>query len=108
MTYLVVPPRAFAPRPLAKEVDRVPDADGEIRTGLYDIIQVSEGAVVTHYCWTHPANGPIWCLASSNGYDVSHLKWIGGKTYAEIVYDLLADSPDFPATVGLGFRRDVL
>ena len=67
---LVVPPRAFAPRPLAKEVDRalsVPDADGEIRTSHYDIIQVSDGTVVTLYCWTHLAKGPIWCLASING-----------------------------------------
>ena len=109
--HLVVPLRAFAPRPLAKEVDRalsIPDADGEIRTGHYDIIQVSDGTVVTLYCWTNPAKGPIWCLASSNGYDVSHLKWIGGKTYAEIVHFLLADCPGFSETADLGFRRDFL
>ena len=43
--HLMVPPCAFAPRPFTKEVDRalsVPDADGKIRTGHYDIIQVSE------------------------------------------------------------------
>ena len=110
-TQLVVPPRAFAPGLLAKEVDRalsVPDTDGEIRTGHYDIIQVSDGMVVTLYRWTRPAKGPIWYLASRNGYDVSSLKWTGGKTYAEIDYDLLADCPGFPAAVGLGLRRDFL
>ena len=108
---LVVPSSAFAPRPLAKEVDSalsVPDADVEIRTGHYDIIQVSDGTVVTLYNWTHPAKGPIWCLATGNGYDVSHLKWMGGKTYAEIVNDLLAECPGFPAAAGLGFKREFL
>ena len=110
-THIVVPPRAFASRPWAKEVDRALsawDADGDIRTGLYDVIQVSDGTVVMLYNWTHPAKGPIWCLAMGNGYDVSHLRWMGGKTYAEIVHGLLADCPGFPAAAGLGFRRDSL
>ena len=109
-THLVMPLRAFASRPWAKEVDRAlsaRDADGEIRTGLYNVIQVSHGTVVTLYNWTHPAKGPIWCLATGNGYDVSHLRWMGGKT-AEIVHGLLADCPGFPAAAGLGFRRDFL
>ena len=38
----------------------------------------------------HPTKGPIWCLATGNGYDVSNLRWMGGKTYAEIVHALLA------------------
>ena len=97
----------FAPRPLAKEVDHalsVPDADGEIGTGHYDIIQVSDGMVVTLYNWTHLTQGLIWCLAMGNGYDVSHLKWMGGKTYSKIVHDLLAECPGFSAAAGLGFR----
>lgn len=110
-THLVVPPRAFAPRPATKEVDRalaVPDADGQVRTGLYDIIQVSDGTVVTLYRWNHPLKGPIWCLASSNGYDVSHLKWMGDKTYAELVYDLLSACPGFAEAAGLELLTDYL
>ena len=54
--------------------------------------------------------GLIWrmVLATGNGYDVSHLRWMGGKTYAEIVHGLLADCPGFLAAAGLRFRRDFL
>ena len=110
-THLVVPPRAFISRPSVKEVNSalaVHDCDDIIRTGHYDIIQVSDGTIVTLYCWTHPVKGPIWCLASSNGYDVSHLKWMGDKTYAEIVYELLVDHPGFQIEVGLELRRNFL
>ena len=51
-----------------------PDADGVIRTGHYNVIQVIDGTVVTIYSWTHPKKGLVWCLASANGFDVSHLK----------------------------------
>ena len=77
-THLAMPPRAFDPRPSKKEVDRAfaaPDADGVIRTGHYNVIQVIDGTVVTIYSWTHPKKGLVWCLASANGFDVSHLKW---------------------------------
>ena len=51
-THLAVPPRAFDTRPSKKEVDRAfaaPDADGVIRTGHYNVIQVIDGTVVTNY-----------------------------------------------------------
>jgi hypothetical protein len=104
---LAVPPRAFAPRPSAKAVDRGLAAGGG-GTGCYDVIQVSDGTVVTLYRWSHPARGPIWCLASSNGYDVSHLKWMGDQTYAEIVHGLLALVPGFAAASGLRLARGFL
>lgn len=112
--HLVVPPRAFTPRPSAKEVDRglgAPDdspEDGRLGTGAYDIVQVSDGTVVNLYCWDHPTKGPIWCLSSSNGYDVSHLKWMGAKTYAEIVHELLTQHPAFVAATGMTLERDYL
>ena len=55
-TYLAVP-RAFDPHPSRKEVNRAfaaPDADGVIRTGHYNVIQVIDGIVVTIYSWTPP------------------------------------------------------
>lgn len=106
---LAVPPRAFGPRPSAKAVNRllaIPDADGVVRTGPYDVIRVNDGTVVTLYRWTHPAKGPVWCLATSNGYDVSSLKWMGEKTYAEAIHELLLKRPGFSEAVGLELRRD--
>ena len=103
-THLAVPPRAFDPRPLKKEVDRAfaaPDEDGVIRTGHYNVIQIIDGTVVTIYSWTHPKKGLVWCLASANGFDVSHLKWGGAETYAEVLFELLARSPTFLAATGL-------
>ena len=110
-TLLAVPPRAFDPRPSKKEVDSafaVPDADGVIRTGHYNVIQVIDGTVVTIYRWTHPKKGLVWCLASANGFDVSHLKWSGAETYAEVLFELLAKSPTILAATGLRLRRGLL
>ena len=110
-THLAVPPRAFDPRPSKKEVDRAftaPDADGVIRTGRYNVIQVIDGTVVTIYSWTHPKKALVWCLASTNGFDVSHLKWDGDETYAEVLLELLAKSPTFLAATGLRLRRGLL
>ena len=102
---LVAPPRAFNPHPKTKEVDRFLAAPGD--TGLYDVIRVYDGTVISLYRWTHPQKGPIWCLASSNGYDVSGLKWMGPKTYAEIVYEILsAKHPGFTEATGLRLLRD--
>lgn len=108
---LAVPPRAFTTQPVVREVDRglsVPDSDGQVRTGIYDIIRVNDGTIVTLYRWEHPKKGPVWCLASSNGYDVSHLKWMGDKTYAELVYELLAAYPEFVAATGAQLLYDHL
>ena len=103
-THLAVPSRAFDPRQSKQIVDRafaVPDADGVIRTGHYNVIQVIDGTVVTIYSWTHPKKGLVWCLVSANGFDVSHLKWDGDETYAEVLFELLAKSPTFLAATGL-------
>ena len=79
---LAVPPCAFNLRPSVKIVN------GFLAENLYDIIRVDDGTVVTLYCWDHPTDGPVWALASSNGYDVSSLYWIGPLSYAAVVYDL--------------------
>ena len=63
---------------------------------------------MTIYSWTHPKNGLVWCLASANGFDVSHLKWGGDETYAEVLFELLAKSPTFLAATGLRLRRGLL
>lgn len=79
---LVTPPRSFNPQASVKEINK------NLASDMYDIIPIIDGTVVSLYCWKHPTKGSIWCLSSSNGYDVSHLKWMGSKTYAEIVYEL--------------------
>ena len=50
----------------------------------------------------------MWCVASANGYDVSHLKWGADKTYAEVLFELLAKSQTFLAATGLRLRRGLL
>ena len=110
-THLAMPPRALDPRPSEKDVDRAfaaPDADGVVKIGHYNVIQVIDGTVMTIYSWTHPKKGWVWCLASANGFDVSHLKWGGDETYAEVLFELLAKSPTFLAAAGLRLRRGLL
>ena len=47
----------------------------------------------------------MWFLVSANGFDVSHLKWGGDDTYAEVLFELLAKSPAFLAATGLRLER---
>jgi hypothetical protein len=86
---LAIPPRAFNPRLAAREVDRL------LGSGAFDLIHVDDGTVVTIYRWNHPKYGPIWDLATSNGYGVSTLKWMGSKTYAEVVFEVASMYPEF-------------
>ena len=108
--HLVVPTRAFAFHPSAREVDRglsAPSAE-DYGTVVYDIIQARDGTVVNLYCWGHPVKGPMWCLSTSNGYDVSHLKWRGVNTNAEIVHGLLLRHPAFVAETEMTLERNFL
>ena len=108
-------PRGAAARLLFASVKKefgralaAPDADGIIRTSHYNVIQVIDGTVVTIYSRTHPEKGLVWCLASANGFDVSHLKWSGDETYAQVLFELLAESPTCLAATGLRLRRALL
>ena len=100
--HLVIPPRAFSRQCNRRDIDPFLEQD------LYDIVQVSDGTVVTIYQWEHPLKGLIWCLATSKGYDVSHLYWMGKLSFAEVVYELLAKHAEFVAATGLELLRDHL
>jgi hypothetical protein len=97
---LAVPPCAFNLRPNAKAVDAA------LADNLYDVIHADDGTVVTLYSWNHPTDGDVWALASSNGYDVSSLYWIGNRTYAEVVFDLIERHyPALKATAGASLEK---
>ena len=94
---LACPPKAFNNRPSANAVNAA------LTEEAYEVIRVDDGTVVTLYCWDHPTDGPVWSLASSNGYDVSSLHWIGPLTYAAIFHDLAKRLyPEFVAATGMG------
>ena len=94
---LACPPKAFNNRPSANAVNAA------LTDEAYEVIRVDDGTVVTLYCWDHPTDGPVWSLASSNGYDVSSLLWIGPLTYAAIFHDLAKRLyPEFVAATGMG------
>jgi hypothetical protein len=96
---LAVPPNAFNLRPQARAVDDL------LAARAYDIIRVDDGTVVTLYCWNHPTDGAVWALASSNGYDVSSLYWIGPLTYAAVFYEITQRLyPVFGATTGMSLE----
>lgn len=79
---LAVQPRAFNLRPKPALVDAA------LAAGEYDVVPVDDGTIVTLYYWENPREGGVWSIASSNGYDVSTLYWMGGLTYAEVIWDL--------------------
>jgi hypothetical protein len=97
---LAIPPCAFNSHPRASDVDPL------LADDLFDVIRVDDGTVVTLYHWMHPTNGGTWALASSNGYDVSSLHWIGPLTYAEVFFDLAQRAyPKFGAATGMTLLR---
>jgi hypothetical protein len=78
---LAIPPRYFNINFKPKIVDSF------LAKNLYDLIRVDDGTVVTLYA--APSEPTLWALASSNGYDVSSLLWMGPMTFAEVFYDLV-------------------
>lgn len=98
-TPLAIPPRAFNFRYNARAVNEFLGKD------LFDIIPIPDGTVVTLYPWDSGAppqrlsRSGLWALASSNGYDVSTLKWMGPYPYAEIFYRVAEQYPDFISQV---------
>lgn len=99
---LTVPPRAFNPRKPVQVINR------HLAQERYEIIRVDDGTVVTLYSWVHPDPqvGRIWCLSTSNGYDVSALRWMGQYAYAEIIYKLATEI--YGGIPGLHLRRKAL
>jgi hypothetical protein len=96
---LAVPPGAFNPRANTRMVDTL------LADHLYDIVRVDDGTIVTLYCWAHPTEGAVWALASSGGYDVSSLRWLGDLTYAGVFHDLATRIyPAFAAATGLSLE----
>jgi hypothetical protein len=74
---LVSPPIAFNKYGSLTKVEEF------FNNGLYDIIKIIDGTVVTIYYFNNK-----WNISSSNCYDVSNYYWIGKLSYSEILYDL--------------------
>lgn len=88
-TPLAIPPRAFCPNPKPTEINKF------LKERLYDVIMVDDGTVVTLYQWNHPTDGAQWDMATANGYGMSSMRWMGPKTYAEIVFEVASKYPEF-------------
>ncbi len=67
---LVIPSAAFNTNPNNKAVAS--------NMHNYKIYPIFDGTLVNLYYY-----GGNWCMGSKHGYDVSHHKWIGDKTYIE-------------------------
>lgn len=66
--------------------------DGSSDTGPadgYRLTKIADGTVVALYPWTHPDKGKIWCIATRRGIDVSPFRWIGERTFAEVIAERL-------------------
>lgn len=115
---LAIPPRAFGAR-------RNRDIDEGLARGAFDIIPVPDGTVVTLYPWggvmargdnrasslddnAPPCMSGYWALASSNGYDVSSLRWMGPLTYAEVFAAIAASYTGFIAAAGMSFGNGAI
>ena len=96
---VVLPPRAMDKFPVVSKVN-----NWLVSGGNYDVIEVFDGTVVTLYKWVGPA-GPVWAMASSNGYDVSTLQRAGPLTFAEVFYELVTKLyPGFAAGTGISLQ----
>jgi hypothetical protein len=73
----------------------------------YDVYPIIDGTVVTLYWY-----GNSWRLSSSNGYDVTNMRWLSNKTYFDAIVELAADYPAFSfdrlsksSSYTIGFRH---
>lgn len=64
----------------------------------YNIYSIHDATTVTFYHY----NGK-WCISTTMGWDVSTYRWFGERTYAELIYELLSESPEFVAATKLEF-----
>lgn len=103
-TLLVRPPKIFN--------ELLQSMTESVNIGLtdesYELIKIIDGTMITIYNNNHPLYGPIWCISTSNGYDVSFIRWMGPKTYAEIVYELLSVYTDFTSFYEMTLEYDKL
>lgn len=96
---LALPPNTFNVRLKPAIVDKF------LAEGAYDVIRVEDGTIVTLYSWEHPDAGTVWSIATSNGYDVSTYRWMGAKTFAEVVHEVLSRYPEFVEASGMTLRK---
>lgn len=90
---LAYPPPAFT-ECLSKDVNK------KMAENFYDVYRVDDSTIVTLYYWDTK-----WAIASSKGYDVSTLRWIGKRTYAEVIYDLAVRLyPGFVEATGISLE----
>lgn len=61
-----------------------------INTNDYKIYAIDDGTTVTMYWYDNK-----WCLSSTNGFDISHYKWMGDKTYIQAFNEVAAAYPNF-------------
>jgi hypothetical protein len=77
---VVIPPLLFRSKVQTNIVNL------HLANGLYDMLPVSDGTVVTLYYW-EPLNQ--WRIATSRGYDMTECKW-GSKTYLKLWGEICA------------------
>ena len=80
--------------------------DGIAGTGGFEVIQVSDGTIMSLYNWTNPLGVNRWALSTKKGYEMSNVKWIGEKSYAELVYEVFQKYGDFVAQTGASLRKE--
>lgn len=56
----------------------------------YNIYKINDGTTITLYYYNNK-----WCIASTNGVDISSLKWIGPTTYMNAFLAAAANYPGF-------------
>lgn len=88
---------ALVPRPFAHRYSE-PHVNSSLAAGDYHVFRTNDGSLLTLYCWVHPTEGFVWCIATTNGYDVSHLKGPGGKTWSETLLESMEKSVLTPAS----------
>lgn len=96
------------PPPLINSKFRIADVAKHISE--YTIYKINDGTTVTLYYYKDE-----WCMASTNGFDISNYKWIGDKSYRELFDEVALLYPDFNLDTldrnycyVIGFRHQVM
>lgn len=90
---LAMPPRQPNPKFSRKIVGQ--------NLSKYEITKIVDGTIATLYYY-----GECWNISTTNGYDVSNMTWLGEKTFACLIMEVLLGNAKFAEASGLSDSLD--
>lgn len=77
----------------------------KIINGDYNYYHLNDGTIVTMYKWLDITGVKQWGIATKTSYDVSTMVWAGTKSFAQVIYEVFTQYPEFIKTTGATYNK---